>query len=258
MEHDSRNARHGAHRGDDGGEQEEEDEEREDFGEVEGISACLVLLFGLMSTVEGEHEGDGQDGQRAGEFDDGCDVQRIVSGVHAVPGRGCRGDRGRVVDRRTGKQAEAVLGQTERLTEGWENQSGEDVKEEDDRDGLRDLLVVGLDDRRGGCDGRTAADGRADTDQRGDVAGNVQDTAQDKGDNERNRDGGDDDGQGLGADVGDIGQVQSESEQNDRVLQDFLEVKPIPSAARPLSCQNREMTMPSRMAKTGPPMTGKA
>ena len=189
---------------------------------MEGVSACLVLLFGLMGTVEGEHEGDGQDGQRAGEFDDGCDVQRIVSGVHTVPGRSRCGDRGRVVDRRTGKQAEAVLGQTERLTEGWENQSGEDVKEEDDRDGLRDLLVVGLDDRRSGCDGRTAADGRADTDQRGDVAGDVQDAAQDKRNDKRNRDGGDDNGQGLGADVGDVGQVQSESEQDDRVLQDFF------------------------------------
>ena len=115
-----------------------------------------------------------------------------------------------------------MLGQTERLTERGEDESGEDVKEEDDRDGLRDLLVVGLDDRRGGCDGRTAADGRAYTDQCGDVAGDVQDTAQDKGDNERNRDGGDDNGQGLGADVGDIGQVQSESEQDDRVLQDFF------------------------------------
>ena len=54
------------------------------------------------------------------------------------------------------------------------------------------------------------------------LPGIVQDTAQDEGDNERNRDGGDDNGQGLGTDVGDIGQVQSESEQDHRVLQDLL------------------------------------
>ena len=110
----------------------------------------------------------GTDRQRARQLDDSSDFQRIAA-VNAVPrGSGCRYGRG-IVDRRARKQAEAVVSHAEHAAERREGQRRDDVEQKNNRNRLRDLLIVRADDRSGCRDRRTAADGRADTDQRRDV-----------------------------------------------------------------------------------------
>lgn len=64
-------------------------------------------------------------------------------------------------------------------------QAGQHVEEENNGNCLRNLFIICI--NNGGCcsDCGAAADRRTDTDQRGDFAGNVHDTVQHIGDNQR-------------------------------------------------------------------------
>ena len=142
--------------------------------------------------------------------------------MKGVPGGGRRGDRGGVVDGGPGEETEAFVAHAHGAAQRGEQQGRQNVEEEDHGDGLGDLLVIRADDGGGGGNGAAAADGGAHTNQHRDVAGHGQQLAQEKGDQQRDRDGGADDGQGLGAHLGDFREVQAEAQQDHRVLQDLL------------------------------------
>ncbi len=81
---------------------------------------------------------------------------------HAVPG--CRrGSDGRsVVDGCPGKDAERSprsLVKAQELAKDWEEDGGQDVEKEDNRDGLGYFVVVSVDNRGGSGDGAAPADG---------------------------------------------------------------------------------------------------
>ena len=139
--------------------------------------------------------------------------------MNAVPrGSGRRYGRG-IVDRRARKQAETVVGHAEHTAERRESQRRDDIEQENDRNRLCNLLIVRTDDRSGCRDGRAAADGRADTDQRRDVRRHLHRLAQHERYDQRGADGRNDDGQRLCADLCNLGQVKTEAEQDDCVLQ---------------------------------------
>ena len=79
--------------------------------------------------------------------------------MHSVPGRGSGRDGRGIIHRRAGKESEALVSQTQQAAQGGEQEGGRHIEQEDDRDGLGDLLVVRADDRGGGRDGGAAADG---------------------------------------------------------------------------------------------------
>ena len=111
--HACRYADRGAHRGDDGREHEVQDKHRERALEREGFAALALLGLGL------------------------------------VPRRsGCRYGRG-IVDRRARKQAEAVVSHAEHAAERREGQRRDDVEQKNNRNRLRDLLIVRADNRSG-------------------------------------------------------------------------------------------------------------
>lgn len=220
--------RQGEHGGNDARQNEEKDEEREDLLDVErarGSTVTRTRLGGalcLSDLPKGEEQRNGDNRERARELDDCGMVERVGAGVHAVPRRRRGGYRGRVVHSSAGEQAKALVAHAKHAAKRGKDQRGDDIEQEDDADCLGDLLVVRIDDRSRGGDSGTAADRRAHAHERRYLARDVHDTAQDKGDHERGRDGGDNDGQRAGAHLGDLPQIESESEQDDRVLENLL------------------------------------
>ena len=202
---------------------EEEDEEGEDLLDVEGAAGGAAAPLGLPGPPDSQHQRDGDDGQGPGQLDDGSVLQhRAVGAVESVPGGGRRRDGGGVVDGSAGKEAEALVAHTHGAAQGGEGQRRQDVEQEDHGDGLGDLLIVGSDDRGGGGDGAAAAYGRAHTHQHGDIGGNLHPPAQQKRDHQRYGNRGADNGQGPGAHLGNLGKIQSEAQQDHRVLQDLF------------------------------------
>ena len=221
-EHARRHAHAHAHGRDHGREQEVEDEHREDLLEIH----LRAVGLGALRAHESEHERDRDDGQRARELNGHGLVKRLAAEpIERVPRGGCRRDGRRVVDGRAGEDAErlAVHGrEAEQRAERGEEDGGEHIEEENDRDRLRDLLVVGINDGGGRGNGRAAADRRADTHERRDLAGDVHQFVQQPRHDERRRDRHDDDRQRLLAGLPDDGQVHAEAEQDDGVLQHFF------------------------------------
>lgn len=218
-EHARRHAHAHAHGRDHGREQEVEDEHREDLLEIH----LRTVGLGALRAHEGEHERDRDDGERARELDGHGLVERLAAEpVERVP-RGGRGRDGRrVVDGRAGEDAErlAVRGrEAEQRAERGEEDGREHIEEENDGDRLRDFLIIRVDDGRGRRDGRAAADRRADTHERRDLAGDVHQLVQQPRHDERRRDRHEDDRQRLLAGLPDDGQVHAEAEQDDGVLQ---------------------------------------
>ena len=70
---------------------------------------------------------------------------------------GCMLSQALVVDGGAGKQAKALVGQPEHTAERRKHERRDNVKQEDDRNSLGNLAIVGIDDGRGRGDGRTAA-----------------------------------------------------------------------------------------------------
>lgn len=167
-------------------------------------------VIGMMASVRVSLDGHGLVERLAAES-----VERVPCG-----GRSCDGRR--VVDGRAGEDAErlAVRGrEAKQRAERGEEDGREHVEEENDGDRLRDFLIVRVDDGCGRRDGRTAADRRADTHERRDLAGDVQQLVQQPRHDERRRDRHEDDRQRLLAGLPDDGQVHAEAEQDDGVLQ---------------------------------------
>ena len=169
-----------------------------------------------------ENQRDGNNGQRPGELDHCGALEHIGAGMHAVPGaRRSRYRRG-VVDGGAGKQAKALVGQPEHSAERRKHERRDNVKQEDDRNGLGNLAIVGIDDGRGRSDGRTAANRRTHTHKRRDLTRYVHDAAEHKGDDKRGRDRRHDNRQRLGALGQNLGEVHAKAKQDNRVLQDFF------------------------------------
>ena len=142
--------------------------------------------------------------------------------MHAVPGaRRSRYGRG-VVDGGTGKQAKALVGQPEHAAERRKHERRDNVKQEDDRNSLGNLAIVGIDDGCGRGDGRTAANRRTHTHKRRDLTRHVHNVAEHKGDDKRGRDCRHDNRQRLGALGQNLGEVHAKAKQDNRVLQDFF------------------------------------
>ena len=120
------------------------------------------------------------------------------------------------------EEREAFVGESQHAAERREHERSDHVEQEDDRDGLRDLFIARLDDRRRCRNGRAAADGRAYAHQRCDAFRNVERFAEHECHDERCGDGGDDHRQRLRAHAHHFCQVQAEPQQDDRILQDLL------------------------------------
>ena len=142
--------------------------------------------------------------------------------MHAIPSARRRRDGRGVVDGGTGKQAKALVGQAEHAAERRKHERRDNVKQENDRDGLSNLAIVRIDDGCGRGNSRTAADRRAHAHERRDLARDFHDTTKHEGDDERGRDGRHDDRQRLRALGEDLREVHAKAKQDDCVLQDLL------------------------------------
>ena len=119
-----------------------------------GVAAGLARQMHLPAC---ENQRNGNNGQRPGELDHRGALEHIGAGMHAVPGaRRSRYGRS-VVDGGAGKQAKALVGQPEHAAERRKHERRDNVKQEDDRNSLGNLAIVGIDDGCCGGDGRTAA-----------------------------------------------------------------------------------------------------
>lgn len=215
--------RHGGNCGDDGGQDKEEDEEGEDLLDVKGTAGSTAAPLGLPGAPEGQYQRDGDDGQGAGKLDDGGVFQhRAVGAVEGVPGGSRRRDGGCVVNGRSGEEAEALVAHTHGAAQSGEKQGCQDIEEENDGDGLGDLLVVRTNNGSGGSDGGAAADGGSHAHQHGDIAGDLHPLAQQERDHQGHGDGGADNGQGLGTHLGDLRKVQTKAQEDHCILQDLL------------------------------------
>ena len=142
--------------------------------------------------------------------------------MHAVPSaRRSRYGRG-VVDGGAGKQPKALVGQAEHATERRKHERRDNVKQEDNRNGLGNLSIVGIDDGCGRGDGRTAANRRTHAHKRRNLARHVHDAAEHRGDDKRGRDRRHDNRQRLGTLGQNLGEVHAKAKQDNRVLQDFF------------------------------------
>ena len=169
-----------------------------------------------------EDQRDGNNGQRPGELDHRGALEHIGTGMHTVPStRRSRYGRG-VVDGGAGKQAKALVGQPEHTTERRKHERRDNVKQEDDRNSLGNLAIVGIDDGCGRGDGRTAANRRTHTHKRRDLTRHVHNAAEHKGDDKRGRDRRHDNRQRLGALGQNLGEVHAKAKQDDRILQDLF------------------------------------
>ena len=165
-----------------------------------------------MHLPEGEHKRDGDDGERARKLDHRGALQHVGTRMHAVPGACRRRHRRGVVDSRARKQAKALVREAQHAAERGENQRCDNVEQEDDRDSLRDFLIVGIDNRSRCGNSRTAANGGAHAHKRRDLRGNAHDAAQDKCNDERRRDGHDNDGQRLRALGQNLGEIHAKAQ----------------------------------------------
>ena len=142
--------------------------------------------------------------------------------MHAVPSARCsRYGRG-VVDGGAGKQAKALVGQPEHTAERRKHERRDNVKQEDDRNSLGNLAIVGIDDGCGRGDGRTAANRRTHTHKRRDLTRHVHNVTEHKGDDERGRDRRHDNRQRLSTLGQNLREVHAKAKQDNRVLQDLF------------------------------------
>ena len=122
-------------------------------------------------------------------------MHRIPSGRAGSYGRG-------VVNGGAGKNAEgfaAASGKAHQHAQGREDQRCHHVEEEDYGDGLRNLLVIGLDNGSSCSDGGAAADGGANAYKSRDFCGHAHPVMHSPSNQKRGSNGADDNGQGLHA-----------------------------------------------------------
>ena len=91
------------------GQHEEQQKEGEHPPEREASLPRAACPPGPGGAPESQRQGDGDDGQSAGELDNGGGVQGVGPGVHSVPGRGSGRDGGGIIHRRAGKESEALV-----------------------------------------------------------------------------------------------------------------------------------------------------
>ena len=139
-----------------------------------------------------------------------------------------------------------------------EKQGGSDIKKKNYRDGLGDFLIICLDDRCGGGDGRPAADGGTCADQCGCAGRKSQELfAAGACCRQRCEDGGGDDGKGLFSCFQDCAQVQAETEKDYSVTEHFPGGKGNPGLqGGSVPEQQRDAPCPGEVRKPGPPIRG--
>ncbi len=190
------------------------------------MGGCLAGLALFAGAEEGEADDDGDDGKGAGEFDgDGGVKGGCLKVVHGVPGGCTGGDGGGVVDGKAAEGAEDFSAggcHVKEEAECREDEAGEDVEEEDDGDGLGDVVVVGFDD--GGCcgDGASSADGGAYADEEGGFLLEFEGFAEGFGDDEGGANGEEGYGEDGDAGFGDDLEVEAKAKEDDGPLEDFF------------------------------------
>ena len=204
--------------GDHGCQYEKQHKERE--GPLQAECGAGRALF-LPAAPDGKDEGDRDDRQRPCHFYD-CGCFQRVAPVDPVPCRCCCSDGRGVVDGCAGEQAESFVAQSQSSAERREDQCGRHVEQEDDGDGLRHFLIRCVDDRRSCCDGAPAADRGTYAYKDGVVGTEFQRFIQDKCDDQRSGDGGDNDGKRLLSLSQDLCQIHAETEEDDSSLQDLF------------------------------------
>ena len=200
-----------------------ENEKGEDGLETDPFPLAFLPLPGIE---KGQHQGDGDDGQGAGELHSDRFVQGGGSqSPHAVPGGRSCGDRGGVVDCGAGEDAESLSrsgAEADEVAQDREENGCQNVEEENYRDGLGHLFVVGINHRRGGGNGGAAADGGTNPHQSGDFGGNPEGLVQHEGDEQGDGNGADDDGKRLLAGFQHHRQIQAKSQKHHGPLQHFF------------------------------------
>lgn len=192
------------------------------------LQAKIVFtgVGGFAGAVDGQTQSDWDDRQGSGEFYRYGFVQGFGAQVpHAVPGCGGCSNRGGVVDCRSRENAEgfaAVGVEADGSAQHREEDGSHHVEKEDDGNRLSHLFVVGIDDRCGGSDGRSATDGGTHAHQGGNVSRNVHCFVEHPRQNQRGGDGADDNRKGLSAGAKNHAQVHAEAQQHYRRLQDVL------------------------------------
>ena len=124
------------------------------------FDAGFIRAGGFFRRIKSQNECNRNDGERAGQFDDGRAVQNHCTRiVHTVPGRSrcCNGRC--VIDSRSGENGEAFVGKSEHIAECREYQCGDYIKQENNGNSLGDFFVIGINYGRRCRNRRAAADG---------------------------------------------------------------------------------------------------
>ena len=123
------------------------------------------------------------------------------------------------MDARSDPRSELLVVEPERAAERRQHDDRERPAERHERDGERDLVLVGIDDAVCCGDRRDAADREAGGDEQREIVRDAEPAARPARAEERDRDHGDDDEERLEAEREDVGEDEVEAEQDDAELE---------------------------------------
>ena len=198
-----------------GSQEEAQDEPGEDLPKGVGLfrGACSLLLRG----VKGQEKGHRDDHQGPGELHN----HGQIPGSLAI-GIACRCHRGSIVHRRPCPEAEGEIPHPQEMPQEGEEEGRKDIEEEDGGDGMGHFLLLRLNHRSGGRNGRAAADGRAYPDEGGSPALDLEEAPSQKGRGKSRHQGEAHEQEGLASHLEDLEEVHAEAQEDDGMLEHLL------------------------------------
>ena len=198
--------------------EEAQDKPRENGADANRHAVCIGVFFSLDAQIDRrKHQHGGDDGERPGQLDHGCEVAgSLAEGVAGGD------DAGGVVHSRSRPEAEGRVGKAHPSAEQGKDDDHHGVKQEGRGHAVGNVHIVRLDDGRDGGNGGAAANAGSGIDEAAGLPAEPQRLADQSAKPEAGRERKDHDRQGELSDRQDRADVQTRAQKNDRELQQLL------------------------------------
>jgi len=202
------------------GEYRDEQEAQDEFGKLRPEESGLVLDLRRL-TLGGPVDGIAKDNKADEGIAAGLSENGDLAGCVGVKGSGSGGLSG-VVHGKAGPDAIGVVGEMQRVADEGEDEERDRSERQDGSDGVGGVFFVGLDGALGGDDGGDSADRAADREQRDELRRELESLTQKGHEGEGEGDLDEDKRERDAAELGDIAEDESCSEQDDAGLEPEL------------------------------------